>query len=334
MAGSYVAGETASKFDALPVICIQGPTACGKTQAAMAICRYLPVEIVSVDSSLVYRGMNIGTAKPDSKELHAYPHALVDIRDPQNTYSVEEFCRDARAEIRRIDANKRLPLLVGGTMFYFRSLFNGLSDLPAADPEFRQALDEEAAIIGWPALHKRLGKIDPLTANRIGMNDRQRIQRALEIIHLSDDIPNVLYQNRRSRGTINGKRVEFIRVALADSNRKNLHQRISDRFDLMLEQGFETEVNGLLNRAELNPELPALRMVGYRQMWAYLEGLSSFEDMRRAAIAATRQLAKRQLTWLRNTPGNVWFDCLQVALPETLWRYLSSKLANLGYNEH
>ena len=256
----------------------------------------------------------------------------MNIRDPHETYSVEEFSRDCWREMRRIARLEAIPLLVGGTMFYFQALFRGLSALPAADPALRESLAGEAEQIGWPEMHRRLADIDPAAAKRISPNDRQRIQRALEISRLSGRPPADLYRRRRRRSEIDGRRVRFIRLVIADSRRDCLHRRIEARFDAMLKDDFESEVRGLMALPRFDPDLPAMRMVGYRQMIAFCGGKTSYDTMRHAAIAATRQLAKRQLTWLRNNGGNVWFDARNTGLKQTIDRYLSSRLSDLRYN--
>lgn len=286
-----------------PVILLMGPTAAGKTALALALHTRLPVEIVSVDSSQVYRGLDIGTAKPTPEEQAQAPHRLIDIRDPAEIYSAAQFCDDARREIVAITASGRIPLLVGGTMFYFRALEYGLAPLPSADSEVRARLTQQALEQGWPALHAHLKTHDPDSAARIGPNDAQRIQRALEIIELTGQTPSVL--NRRQT-------VDFpyraIKLALNPSERSQLHAHIRRRFDRMLELGLVAEVEGLYRRGDLNLQLPSIRTVGYRQIWLYLTGEINYSEMVDRALAATRQLAKRQLTWLRQYPGLVWLD--------------------------
>ncbi len=286
-----------------PVVFLMGPTAAGKTGLALALHARLPVEIVSVDSSQVYRGLDIGTAKPTPEEQARAPHRLIDIRDPAEIYSAAHFCDDARREIAAIVAAGRIPLLVGGTMFYFRALEYGLAPLPSADPAVRAQLTEQALAQGWPALHSRLAARDPECAVRIDPNDAQRIQRALEIIELSGETPSVL--NRAHRADFPFR---AIKLALAPSDRPRLHDLIGRRLDRMLEHGLVAEVEALYRRGDLGLQLPSIRTVGYRQIWLYLTGKLNYSEMVAQAKAATRQLAKRQFTWLRRYPEVVWLD--------------------------
>ncbi|MBI3900255.1 MAG: tRNA (adenosine(37)-N6)-dimethylallyltransferase MiaA [Gammaproteobacteria bacterium] len=286
-------------------ICLFGPTASGKTACAIALREVLPVEIVSVDSSQVYRGMDIGTAKPTADEQARAPHRLIDIRDPAESYSAADFCDDARREMRAITAAGKIPLLVGGTMFYFRALEYGLSELPPATPEVRRQLHEDATRLGWPAMHARLAMIDPVRANQLKPNDAQRIQRALEIHAVT---------GRRSSelvGTTHGAGSEFrfYKIGLWPSERAVLHERIAARFEKMLERGLISEVELLYRRGDLDLTQPSMRTVGYRQIWNYLTGLVDYNEMVEQAIAATRQLAKRQLTWLRSYTDVQRVDC-------------------------
>jgi len=281
-----------------------GPTAAGKTALALALHERLPVEIVSVDSSQVYRGMDIGTAKPTRAELAHAPHRLIDIRDPAQAYSAAEFCEDARREMDAIVRAGRIPLLVGGTMFYFRALEFGLSDLPSADPDTRARLSEEAATAGWPALHQRLKAIDPDAAAQIHPNDAQRIQRALEIHALTGQSPSRLSGTRLHAELP----YRLVKIALWPQDRARLHARIESRFGAMLEQNFIGEVEQLYRRGDLMPELPSVRTVGYRQAWKYLTGEVNYNEMINQAVAATRQFAKRQITWLRSYPEVRAFD--------------------------
>lgn len=282
-----------------------GPTASGKTAIALALHDAFPVEIVSVDSSQVYRGMDIGTAKPTTAERTRVPHRLVDIRDPKESYSAADFCNDAVREIRDIRSKGKIPLLVGGTMFYFRALEFGLSDLPSADSEIRALLSEEAARLGWNRLHARLEQIDPVSAARINPNDAQRIQRALEIHAITGLAPSVVAQTASRNPTT----YRFHKVTLWPGERAVLHARIELRFQQMLKQGFIEEVEGLYRRGDLDPALPSMRTVGYRQVWSYLTGEVNYNQMVARSIAATRQLAKRQLTWLRRYPGVQRVEC-------------------------
>lgn len=276
-----------------------GPTASGKTALAIALSESLPVDIISVDSSQVYRGMDIGTAKPTPDELARAPHRLIDIRDPAESYSAAEFCADARYEIEAIRARGRVPLLVGGTMFYFHALEFGLSALPSADTDVRERLQREAEEKGWPAMHAQLATIDPAAAGRIAPQDAQRIQRALEIHALTGKTPTVLAGEHPRQGAP----YHFLKLALIPERREQLHARIADRFEQMLAQGLVAEVEGLLARDDLHASLPSMRMVGYRQAREYLSGKINYDEMRDQAKAATRQLAKRQLTWLRSYPA-------------------------------
>ena len=281
-----------------------GPTASGKTALALELHDAFPVEIVSVDSSQVYRGMDIGTAKPSAAELKRAPHRLIDIRDPAQSYSAADFCVDAAREIAAIVANRKIPLLVGGTMFYFRALEYGLSSLPSADPEVRQRLIEAAAQVGWPAMHARLAQIDPQRASRIDRNDAQRIQRALEIHELTGCRPSEL-----GATTERIANYRFAKIALWPNDRAVLHERIATRFKKMLEHGLVGEVEALYRRGDLTLALPAIRTVGYRQVWHYLTQVVNYNEMVAQAVAATRQLAKRQLTWLRRYPEVQYVDC-------------------------
>jgi tRNA dimethylallyltransferase len=285
-------------------IFLMGPTASGKTALACELSERFPLDLVSVDSALVYRGMDIGTAKPDAATLARYPHALIDIRDPAQPYSAADFCNDALPVMQRTSARGRVPLLVGGTGLYFRALQQGLSDLPEADPATRARLSEEAARLGWPALHARLAQRDPAAAGRIGCNDAQRLQRALEVIELTGRPLSEL--QRGGSGAHFPWRV--LKLALLPADRGVLHERIAQRFDAMLAAGFLDEVRALRARGDLHAELPAIRAVGYRQAWEYLDGLTTPAECRDRGIFATRQLAKRQITWLRSDVGARLFD--------------------------
>jgi tRNA dimethylallyltransferase len=291
-------------------VAIMGPTASGKTAAALAIARERPVEIISVDSALVYREMDIGTAKPSAEELASVPHHLIDIIDPLESYSVAQFRTDAIRLVAEIQARGKLPLLVGGTMMYFKGLVDGLDDLPTADAGVRARIEEDAARIGWPAMHARLGELDPVTAARLAPNDAQRINRALEIIELSGKPMSELLA-RRAKPELPFELVSF---ALEPSDRAVLHRRIALRFDQMLgrrdDDGIVAEVARLRARGDLNPALPSMRCVGYRQAWDYLDGTITRDALRETGIVATRQLAKRQLTWLRSMPDRIVIDCL------------------------
>ncbi|AXA93983.1 tRNA (adenosine(37)-N6)-dimethylallyltransferase MiaA [Massilia sp. YMA4] len=288
-------------------VAIMGPTASGKTAAALAIAARVPAEIISVDSALVYRGMDIGTAKPTREELASVPHHLIDIIDPLDSYSVAQFRSATLRLVDEIHGRGKLPLLVGGTMLYFKGLTDGLDDLPGADPAVRAELEDEAARLGWPALHARLATLDPETAARLKPNDAQRIQRALEIIRLSGQPMSALLAQRAPE-TLPFDLTSF---ALEPSDRAVLHERIARRFDLMLENdALLDEVEHLRRRGDLHPGLPSMRCVGYRQAWEYLDGRIDYATMRETGIIATRQLCKRQLTWLRAMPERIVIDCL------------------------
>ena len=291
-------------------VAIMGPTASGKTAAALAIARTRPVEIISVDSALVYRGMDIGTAKPTAEELAAVPHHLIDIIDPLDAYSVMQFREDAIRLVGEISARGALPLLVGGTMMYFKGLTDSLDELPTADQALRAQLDAEAARIGWPGMHARLRTLDPVTAERLKPNDAQRINRALEIIALTGKPMSELLGKREKPELP----FELISFALEPSDRAVLHQRIAQRFDAMLgerdDEGLVAEVARLRARGDLTPALPSIRCVGYRQTWDYLDGKIDRAELRELGIIATRQLAKRQITWLRAMPERIVIDCL------------------------
>lgn len=294
-----------------PIVCLLGPTASGKTAAALELAARKPVEIISLDSALVYRAMDIGTAKPTPAELASVPHHLIDIIDPLDSYSAAQFVTDAERLIDEIRARDRTPLIVGGTMLYYKALTQGLNDLPQADASVRAELDALAAEHGWPALHAMLTEIDPVTAARLAPNDAQRIQRALEIHRLSGQPMSALLARQADARTFTGAADARYRViALEPSDRAVLHDRIAKRFDAMLEGGLLDEVKQLRARGDLHLGLPSMRCVGYRQVWEYLDGDCDFATMRERGIAATRQLCKRQLTWLRSTPERIGIDAL------------------------
>lgn len=284
-------------------IFLMGPTASGKTALACDFAEKFPLELISVDSALVYRGLDIGSAKPDPATLQRHPHALIDIRDPAQPYSAADFCTDALCSMQDITTRGRVPLLVGGTGLYFRALHQGLSDLPEADPLIRARLSGEAEQAGWPALHARLARLDSAAASRIDVNDTQRLQRALEVIELTGR-PLSELQGRGAR-TFPWR---VLKLALMPTERGLLHQRIAQRFDAMLDDGFLDEVRGLRQRTELHADLPAMRAVGYRQAWQHLDGLMDASEFRQRGIYATRQLAKRQITWLRSDFSARCFD--------------------------
>ncbi len=281
-----------------------GPTAAGKTGLALQLVAELPLEIISVDSALIYRGMNIGTAKPDSTELERAPHRLIDICNPDESYSAARFREDARREMDDISSQGKIPLLVGGTMLYFRALQYGLSELPEADPELRARLEQEAAAGGWEALHRRLAAVDPAAAARIHQHDPQRIVRALEVFELTGSPISSMQQQDGEQQLP----YRVVKMARCPQDRAILHQRIEQRFGQMLEQGFEAEVRGLQQRWGLEADTPSMRCVGYRQMLGYIRGEYGREEMIEKALAATRQLAKRQITWLRTEPELRWLD--------------------------
>ena len=318
-----------------PPLClaIAGPTASGKTAAALAIARRWPVEIISVDSALVYRGMDIGTAKPSAAELAAVPHHLIDIRDPLQAYSAAGFVADARRLIAEVRERDKTPLLVGGTMLYFKALMQGLDDMPKASAEVRQSIEARAQSLGWPALHAELARIDPRTAERLFPNDSQRIQRALEVFEVSGR-PISSFQTGGAVSAHLNPIGPGALLALEPTDRAWLHERIEQRFDAMLAQGFMREVRALRARGDLNADLPSMRCVGYRQAWEAMDANGGAEpnqaqlsELRERGIAATRQLAKRQLTWLRSMPERVLVAC---DAPEALARVLQWADAQLG----
>ncbi len=309
-------------LDRFPVICLMGPTASGKTEVAIELSKRFPLELVSVDSALVYRGMDIGTAKPEPAVLERFPHALVDIIDPEEMYSAGEFIRDAEREIDRIHDLGRIPLLVGGTMLYFRSLVNGMADLPPAADDVRAAIDREAEEIGWPAMHAQLAKVDPETAGRLNPNDSQRIQRALEVYRVSD---RTLSDWHRTTPAPRDD-YQFLKFALIPEPRAELHARIERRLDAMLDQDFVAEVARLRTREKLTSAHPSMRAVGYRQVWAHLDGECDFAEARERALAATRQLAKRQITWLRSESDLVAINPLETDPVSTISSHLEDRL--------
>jgi tRNA dimethylallyltransferase len=325
----------------IPYIALAGPTAAGKTAAALAIANAHPCEIISVDSALVYRGMNIGTAKPSVAELAAVPHHLINIRDPLQAYSAAEFVKDAQALIADIAARGKLPLLVGGTMLYFKALADGIDPMPAADPTVRAALEFEARAQGWPALHAQLAQVDPGTAARLAPGDSQRIQRALEVYRISG-LPISHFHARQNAIESGATHASSTRtgalISLEPSDRAWLHARIAQRFDAMLVQGFVDEVRQLRARGDLHLDLPSMRCVGYRQAWEVLDThdvqnpgkplpKSALDTLRERGIIATRQLAKRQVTWLRAMPDRVVVPCDQ---PGALEGVLEAVVSAIG----
>ena len=303
-----------------PVIFLMGPTASGKTELAVQLVHKLPCDIISVDSALVYRGMDIGTAKPDADTLAIAPHRLINICDPSEVFSVSQFRDAALREINEIQSRGRIPLLVGGTMLYFRALEHGLSPLPSADPEVRARLEAEAKDQGWQSLHDRLAEIDPEAAARIHVNDPQRIQRALEVFELTGEPMSVWF----GRETDNDLPFRVAKVVIAPEDRAVLHERIEKRFHTMLEQGFVEEVQGFYHRDDLHTDLPSMRAVGYRQVWNYLDGMYDAETMTDKGIIATRQFAKRQFTWLRGEQEEYRFEATDPEILSKVLKYLAS----------
>lgn len=313
-----------------PAIFLMGPTAAGKTDLAIELTKALPCELISVDSALVYRGMDIGTAKPSKELLAEFPHRLIDILDPAEAYSAADFRRDALQAMAEITARGKIPLLVGGTMLYYKALVEGLADMPAADPNVRAQIEEEAARLGWQALHEQLAVIDPESAARIHPNDPQRLSRALEVYRVSGQSMTALRQRQSAQSTeaaASGMQqlpYTVANLAIAPANRQVLHRRIEQRFTLMLEQGFIDEVVALRERSDLHAGLPSIRAVGYRQVWDYLDGKLTSAEMQERGIIATRQLAKRQFTWLRSWTDLHWLDSLDCDnLPRAL-KYLGT----------
>lgn len=306
-------------------IFLMGPTASGKTGLAVELAQQFPVELISVDSALVYRDMDIGTAKPDATTLERAPHHLIDIIPPTQAYSAAQLRADALQLMNEVSARGRIPLLVGGTMLYFNALQNGLSDLPQADPVVRARLDEEALQQGWPALHAKLAEVDPATAARLAPTDAQRIQRALEVWEVSG---RALSQHFADQST-QAMPYKVLKLGLIPSDRSVLHQRIADRFDQMLAFGLLDEVKSLqFKYAGLHPGLPSMRCVGYRQAWQYLDGEFNESELREKGIAATRQLAKRQLTWLRGMEDLTSVDCLDGQMLEKTIQLINNLLKN------
>lgn len=301
-------------------IFLMGPTASGKSALAMELVRRLPCDIISVDSALVYRGMDIGTAKPTPAELAVAPHRLIDVRDPLQSYSAADFCQDALQEMTAITAQGRIPLLVGGTMLYYKALLEGLSPLPEADPQVRAVIEAQAAESGWGALHAELCRIDPVAGARIHPNDPQRLSRALEVFRITGKTLTELTQQQGP-----GLPYQTLQYAIAPQERVLLRQRIAERFDAMLALGFETEVRNLMARGDLHPELPSMRCVGYRQMWDYLSGVLDYAEMRYRGIVATNQLAKRQMTWLRGwSHPLIWLETGSQLNPDIILRDVGS----------
>ena len=331
-----VAHAPSTAHDNLPVVALVGPTASGKTAAALALAQSLPIEIISVDSALVYRGMDVGTAKPSAQERAQVVHHLIDIRDPAQAYSAAEFARDARRLIADIRARGRLPLLVGGTMLYIKALRDGLDDLPTAHPDIREAIEQEARERGWPAMHEALQQVDPVTAARLAPNDAQRISRALEVWRVSGKPLSIWFEEQDRARVLGACPVQV--VSLEPQERAWLHARIAQRFDQMWEQGFLDEMQRLRARGDLHAALPSMRCVGYRQAWACMDEAqrngqsmqAMWPVLRETCIAATRQLAKRQLTWLRGMPEREVVACdAPDALAQTV-RVLQAALTRSG----
>lgn len=313
-----------------PAIFLMGPTASGKTDLAMELCKVLPCELISVDSALVYRGMDIGTAKPSKEQLAEFPHRLVDILDPSQSYSAADFRTDALTAMAEITARGKIPLLVGGTMLYFKALLDGLADMPAADAGIRAELEAQAAAHGWQALHDQLAVVDPVSAARIHPNDPQRLIRALEVYRVSG-LSMTAHREQQTAQTTDAAAsgrpqlpYTVANLAIAPADRRVLHERIATRFSNMLDQGFLDEVLALRSRGDLHAGLPSIRAVGYRQVWDHLDDKLTYAEMQERGIIATRQLAKRQFTWLRSWDDLNWLDSLACDnLPRAL-KYLGS----------
>jgi len=304
-------------------ILLMGPTASGKTAVAMELTRHFPVELVSVDSAQVFRDMNIGTAKPDAATLREFPHHLIDLISPEEAYSAARFRHDALTAMADITARGKTPLLVGGTMLYFKALLEGLAELPQACPETRADIDSQASDHGWPAVHAELAKVDPETAARLHPTDAQRVQRALEIFRLAGRPMSALI----AEGQDQTPPYDFLSIGLLPSDRSVLHLRIAERFDAMLKAGLEDEVTMLRQKYQLTPNLPSMRCVGYRQVWEAQDGIIPTKEMRDRGIYATRQLAKRQITWLTNTLKPEAFDCLTPDLLALINQRVAAALA-------
>ncbi len=303
-------------------ILLMGPTASGKTAIAMALAQHFPVELISVDSAQVFRDMNIGTAKPDAATLREFPHHLIDLISPEEAYSAARFRHDALEAMADITARGKIPLLVGGTMLYFKALLEGLAELPKACPETRADIDAQANSLGWPAVHAELAKVDPVTAARLHPTDAQRVQRALEIYRLSGRPMSALLDEGQKQAPA----YDYLSLGLLPSDRSVLHARIAERFDAMLAAGLENEVSALRQNYQLTPDLPSMRCVGYRQVWEAQDGTSPRSEMRDRGIYATRQLAKRQITWIGNTLKPEIFDCLSPGLLQEVEQRLAESL--------
>ena len=300
------------------VVCLMGPTAAGKTGLAVEMAEAHDYEIISVDSALIYRGMDIGTAKPDAQMLKRAPHRLIDIKDPDEVYSAADFVVDAKREIADILARGKKPLLVGGTMMYFNALMKGLAKMPVANVELRAKIEAEAAEFGWPHLHQELQRLDPESAQRIHPNDPQRLQRAIEVCRLSGRSMTALWAEQKAAASD----YEFVSIAVMPEDRSVLHERIKERFDIMMEQGFLAEVEALFQRGDLHLDMPSIRCVGYRQMWLHLAGECDLDEAIYRGVVATRQLAKRQVTWLRSWENLQIFDTFDKDLLSKALKYL------------
>ncbi|MDY3330953.1 MAG: tRNA (adenosine(37)-N6)-dimethylallyltransferase MiaA [Pelistega sp.] len=306
-----------------PIICIAGPTAAGKSASVLTLAEHFPIEIINVDSATIYRGMDIGTAKPSKAEQALVPQHLLDIKDPLESYSAADFYDDTLKLIADIQARGRIPILAGGTMMYYKTLREGLHDLPSADPILREQLEQEARAIGWPAMHEKLRELDSITAERLAPNDSQRIQRALEVITLTGKPLSQLFAEQKN----NASPYQFVTISLEPENRADLHARIATRFMQMIDQGFVDEVRRLFERGDLHTDLPSIRCVGYRQLWTHIAGEVDLDTAIEQGIAATRQLAKRQITWLRSQPERVIIDCFSSNVPGQVLAQVKSLLA-------
>jgi tRNA dimethylallyltransferase len=311
-----------STRDPLNVVLLMGPTASGKTDLALRLAERWPIQIISVDSAMVYRGMDVGTGKPPPDVLQRIPHDLVDIADPCEAYSAGQFVRDARASIEKAHGQGKLPLLVGGTMLYFRALRHGLAEMPQANAAVRAAIDTEAAVVGWPAMHAELARIDTKAAARIQPNDAQRIQRALEVFRLSGRTLSELHAQARNPS----EHLRFFAYAWVPSDRQRLYTSIETRFHRMMEMGFLEEVRRLHGRDDLHADLPAMRSVGYRQLWEHLQGSATLDSAVKQAILATRHLARRQLVWLRAEREVSWIDPLESSADAQMVQTIASVL--------
>jgi tRNA dimethylallyltransferase len=288
------------------VITLRGPTASGKTDLAISLIKELPLEIVSVDSVMVYRGLDIGSAKPNQQILDQYPHHLINISDPDNNYSLGKFFKDVNKAIRLITENKKIPILVGGTMMYFNILSKGLSNLPSSDDEIRKKIEHQAEVMGWPELHKKLSEVDPISATKIKPNDKQRVQRALEVIELTGKPLSEFFKDQQHTEDYN-----FFNISLFATNRDRLYQRINSRFSKMLNDGLVDEVNGLLESTNLRSSNNSMKSIGYREICAFLDNKLSLKEAEQNATMATRRLAKRQITWLRSLKDHNSYDILE-----------------------